>query len=380
MNSNGGAEHGPNGGAGDIPATPQSEAELVPHRIPLVPERSDFLDGDAPATEKVEAFLARVFSATGSEATSTAGAMVPWICDALLSNHSVKAYGRDLMDFLRHMEAQGVTPLEVTADHVKLYKRALLEAGRTSATVARRLSVLRGAYKELAAKGLVSWETAQDIGAVKAPGVQKNSTPSLTQRQAISLLEAIPSDTLQGIRDLALMSVFFITGCRVSAVTGACVGHLETDGVEHYLHVTEKRNKKRRKILLDAARPVLAYVSRAGIGDDKEGPLFRPMRPDGTGLERRRLDRKTPWRLVKKYCQAAGIDPDRLGGRGIGIHSLRKTAINDAIRNGATMHEVREFAGHADIRTTEVYFVRKEEDAEVAARRIHIRIAGRKSE
>ena len=57
----------------------------------------------------------------------------------------------------------------------------------------------------------------------------------------------------------------------------------------------------------------------------KEGPLFRPMKPDGTGLERRHLDRKTPWRLVKKYCRAAGIDPDRLGGRGIGIHSLRKT-------------------------------------------------------
>ena len=209
---------------------------------------------------------------------------------------------RDLMDFLRHMEAQGVTPLEVTADHVKLYKRALLEAGRTSATVARRLSVLRGTYKQLAAKGLVSWETAQDIAAVKAPGVQKNSTPSLTQKQAIALLEAIPSDTLQGIRDLALMSVFFLTGCRVSAVTGACVGHLETDGVEHYLHVTEKRNKKRRKILLDAARPVRAYLERAGIGEDREGPLFRPMSPDGAGLVRRHLDRKTSWRLVKKYC------------------------------------------------------------------------------
>ena len=147
--------------------------------------------------------------------------------------------------------------------------------------------------------------------------------------------------------------MFFLTGCRVSAVVGACVGHLETDGVEHYLNVTEKRNKKRRKILLDAARPVLAYLARAGIGDDKEGPLFRPMKPDGSGVERRHLDRKTPWRLVKKYCKAAGIDPERLGGRGIGIHSLRKTAINDAIRNGATMHEVREFAGHADIRTTE---------------------------
>ena len=40
------------------------------------------------------------------------------------------------------------------------------------------------------------------------------------------------------------------------------------------------------------------------------------------------------------------------------------------------MHEVRELAGHADIRTTEVYIVRKEEDAEMAARRIHICVMG----
>jgi site-specific recombinase XerD len=359
-------------------ANTDSQLPALPLRPPLVPENSDFFEGDVPAADKVEAFLTNALEASGS--ASVAAALVPWICDALLSNHSVKAYGRDFMDFVRRMQTQGVTPLEVTADHVKLYKRALLEDGMTSATVARRLSVLRGAYEQLAAKGLISWEISQDIAAVKAPGVQKNATPSLTQKQAIALLEAIPTDTLQGIRDLALMSVFFLTGCRVSAVTGACVGHLETDGVDHYLHVTEKRNRKRRKILLDAARPVLAYVKRAGIGDDREGPLFRPMEPDGSGFERRHMDRKTPWRLVKKYCEAAGIDPKRLGARGIGIHSLRKTAINDAIRNGATMHEVREFAGHADIRTTEVYFIRKEEDAEVAARKIQIRLTGRKSE
>src|SRR6516225_9762200 len=124
-----------------------------PARVPLVPERSDFIEGDAPAAAKVEAFLAQALAATGG-ANITAGALVPWICDALLSNHSVKAYGRDLMDFLRHMQAQGVDPLDVTADHVKVYKRALLEAGKTSATVARRLSVLRGTYEQLAAKGL----------------------------------------------------------------------------------------------------------------------------------------------------------------------------------------------------------------------------------
>src|SRR5207249_11083046 len=89
----------------------------------------------------------------------------------------------------------------------------------------------------------------------KATRVEKTTTPALTQKQAVALLEAIPTDTLQGLRDFALMSVFFITGCRVSAIIRACVGHLETDGVEHYLNVTEKRNKKRRKILLDLARP-----------------------------------------------------------------------------------------------------------------------------
>jgi site-specific recombinase XerD len=366
-----------------LPAT-ATRVELAPPaapaRPPLLPERSDFLDGDAPAAEKVQAFLARALEATGGNAPDLGGALVPWICDALLSNHSVKAYGRDFLDFVRHMQPLGVPPLAVTADHVKLYKRALHEAGMTPATIARRLSVLRGAYKQLAAKGLVSWETAQDIAAIKASGVQKNSTPSLTRQQAVALLEAIPTETLQGIRDLAMISVFFLTGCRVSAVTGACVGHLEFDGVDHFLHVTEKRNKKRRKILLDAARPVLAYVERAGIRGDREGPLFRPMTPDASRLIRRHLDRKTPWRLVKKYCRAAGIDPDRLGSRGIGIHSLRKTAINDAIRNGATMHEVREFAGHSDIRTTEIYFVRKEEDAEVAARKIQIRLTGRRGD
>jgi integrase/recombinase XerD len=354
-----------------------AEAPAAPQRVPLVPERTEFLVGDEPAAEKVAAFLAKALPAAGGPA-GPAEALVPWVCDVLLSDHSVKAYGRDLADFVRHMEAQGVDPLHVTADHVKLYKRALLEAGLKATTVARRLSVLRGTYQQLAAKGLLPWKTAQDIAAIKAPRVEKNTTPALTQKQAVALLEAIPTDTLQGLRDFALLSAFFITGCRVSAVVRACVGHLETDGVEHYLNVTEKRNKKRRKILLDAARAVLAYVERAGILEDIEGPLFRPLRPDGLGLVRRHLDRKTPGRLVKKYCQAAGIEPGRLGGRGIGVHSLRKTAITDAIRNGAGMHEVREFAGHSDIRTTELYCVRKEEDAEVAARRIQIRVSGRK--
>jgi integrase/recombinase XerC len=130
------------------------------------------------------------------------------------------------------MQAQGVTPLEVTADHVKFFKCGLLEAGMTPEAVARRLSVLLGAYQQLAATGSSRGRPPRTWPPPRPPGVQKNATRSLTQKQAIALLEAIPSHTFQGIRDLALMSVFFLTGCRVSAVVGTCVGHLETDGIE----------------------------------------------------------------------------------------------------------------------------------------------------
>jgi len=223
------------------PIPPSTELAIIKAKAPpLLAERTDFLEGDAPAAAKVEAFLAKALAASGSDAPTTAGALVPWICDVLLSNHSVKAYGRDLADFVRHMQAQGVEPLHVTADQVKLYKRALLEAGLKPATVARRLSVLRGTYKQLAAKGLIAWETAQDIAAIKAPGVQKNSTPSLTQRQAIAL----------GIRQISAISPRYAAGrgglCRVErgcrcrpldppaalrrAGRGGCAGRMQASG------------------------------------------------------------------------------------------------------------------------------------------------------
>src|SRR5262245_21722820 len=46
-----------------------------------------------------------------------------------------------------------------------------------------------------------------------------------------------------------------------------------------------------------------AQADRRTGGKDAEGPLFRPLRPDGCGFVRRHLDRKTPWRLVKR-CAA----------------------------------------------------------------------------
>jgi hypothetical protein len=70
-----------------------------------VPAGRDFLVGDARAADKVHAFLARTLAATGGCAAAIIFALVPWVCDALQSSHSVKAYLLDLTDFFRYMQA-----------------------------------------------------------------------------------------------------------------------------------------------------------------------------------------------------------------------------------------------------------------------------------
>lgn len=335
------------------------------------PDSTPTIDGSA--ADKVEAFLRKMLPAVFDHVTHPAHALVPWVCDVLQSKQSLAVYGQDIRDFAAHMERIGVSPLDVRPDHVRLYKAALRDAGLAGATIARKLSVLRGMYRQFAKKKLIDWETAQDIVAVESPKVQKNTTPALTEAQASRLLHAPDATSLQGLRDKALLHTLFMTACRVSAITRAKIGHLEFDGVEWYLNVIEKRGKKQRKILLEAARSIRTYLEAAGISNEREGALFRRFGKDGRTLAPEPLTRSTVWRIVKKYCVLAGIPPDRLGDRGIGVHSLRKTALNNAIQNGAQLHEVRELAGHADVRTTELYFVRHERDAERAARRIAIR-------
>lgn len=322
---------------------------------------------------EVARFLGQVFGVTRGRPGDPAAALLPWVCDRLRSEHSRRGYARDLGEFARHVSAHGIDPLAVTGDDVRVYKAALLAAGQQPASVARVLSVLRGAYRQFAKKGLVDWVRAQDIQAVESPRVDKGGTPALSQREAVSLLHAPDRNTLAGLRDHALLFVLFKTACRVSAVANAVVGDVERTDTDYYLVVTEKGGKRERKALLEASSVVLAYMEMAGIRADRDGPLFRPLAKDRKGFLPRPLPRTTVWLVVKGHARRAGIEVERSGGRGVGVHSLRKTALTNALENGAPIEKVQQLAGHADIRTTQLYYRPGPKDAEDAARHIQIR-------
>lgn len=79
-------------------------------------------------------------------------------------------------------------PLSVGGDDVRIFRDALQQAGMKPATIAKHLSVIRGVYRKFGKRGLVDWETVQDIRAVELPRVHKNSTPILTEAEAKKLL------------------------------------------------------------------------------------------------------------------------------------------------------------------------------------------------
>src|SRR5438445_7058523 len=173
-----------------------------------------------------------------------------------------------------------MNPLYVTGDDLSVYKAALLATGQTTATVARTLSVLRGTYQQFGKRGLIPWERVRDIQSVESPRVEKNTTPCLSQQEAIKLLHAPDPSTMTGRRDHALLFTYFKTAARCSAVRNARIGDIERTDFDWYLVVREKGGKMQRKALLEAAPAVLAYLDAAGIRDHLDGPLFQPIRKE----------------------------------------------------------------------------------------------------
>lgn len=308
------------------------------------------------------------------QANEAAAAIIPWFCDALPSSKSRKDYFADMRAFFLAMQSQGVHPLDVTGDHVRLYKEALSESGMKSASISRALSVIRGTYQQFGKKQLVPWDRVGDIQAVESPRVEKNTTPSLSEAEACRLLHAPDETTVIGIRDHAILFTYFKTACRFVAIANARVGDLERTDTDWFIVVQEKGKRQRRLPLLEAAGPILRWLDVAGISfGESEHPLFCPLERDRRTPKPRALSQQSMLDIVKRHAREIGLDVSRLGRRGICTHSLRKTALNNALEHGAKVEEVQQWAGHADIRTTQEYINYKEDDAEAAARRCQIR-------
>ena len=300
----------------------------------------------APSPDLVPAQL---FAPTPKAATR----VLEFFTAQINNDHTRKAYLNATRRFSQWCEMHGLHELTaVRPFHVAAFVKEL--QGRVAPpTVKQNLAALRMLFDWLVIGHIIDVSPAH---AVRGPKyvVKKGKTPVLTAEEARALLDAIPTTTLTGLRDRALIGVMVYTFARVNAVIGMKVKDYFTQGRRGWVRLHEKGGKEHEVPCHHTLERILDdYIEAAGLANDPNGALFRSTgRKTG---EAQALWQQDVYRMIQRRAAAAGIATK------IGAHTFRATGITAYLKNKGTLEHAQTIANHASPRTTKLYDRRSDE-------------------
>ena len=159
--------------------------------------------------------------------------------------------------------------------------------------------------------------------------------------KAPSAIAASGESSIKGLRDKALLELFFSTGLRLAEL---CSLNRDLDLSRDEFSIRGKGEKVRVVFLSDEAKAAIrAYLV---VRKDMEEAMF-------VNIARNKIaGRLTPRsieRIVRQYAIKAGIS------KKVTPHVLRHSFATDLLSNGADIRSVQMMLGHANIATTQVY-------------------------
>jgi integrase/recombinase XerD len=258
-----------------------------------------------------------------------------------------QAYQIAAAKFFAWCERHDITRLEqIRTLHVAAYIE-LLTHEQAAPTVKQNLAALRMLFEALR-------EPVENPAAnVRGPKhvVRMGRTPVLSGPQAKMLIESIPTETLSGRRDRALIALMIYSFARVSAVIGMDVKDYYLYGNRRWIRLVEKGSKCHTVPVHHKAEELIdAYLASARIVD---GALFRTVDRQGR-ITAERMSRQTAWEMVKRRAREADLP------EGTTNHTFRATGITCYLSNGGTIENAKNIAAHASIKTTQSYDRREE--------------------
>ncbi len=132
-----------------------------------------------------------------------------------LARNTVNAYRRDLRPYVDILAEMGLEDVAaVTPDAVSGFVRHLNSAGLAPATVARKVSAVRGLHRFLVTEDLTSSDPTSTLESPRRPATLPKA---LTVDEVFALLEKPDRSTRLGTRDAALLEFLYASG-------GASVG------------------------------------------------------------------------------------------------------------------------------------------------------------
>ena len=185
---------------------------------------------------------------------------------------------------------------------------------------------------------------------VKGAKLDKNHKKDyLTSRQAKEVLAGVQTDSEEGLRNYAILSLMVTGGLRTIEVSRADVEDLRTVGESTVLYIQGKGREEKTeyiKISAPVEKAIRSYL-KARENVEEGQPLFTSTSNNSKG---KRITTRTVSGVVKTALRNAGYDSTRLTA-----HSLRHTAITLALLAGREITEVQQFARHANLNTTMIY-------------------------
>ena len=260
-----------------------------------------------------------------------------------------RAYQNDVQEFMAFAGIEDPHAFRLVGrGHVLAWRRDLERRALSAATIRRKLSALSSLFESLCEANAVQ---GNPVDGVKRPKLdsQEGKTPAIGDRQARELLAAPDASTLQGLRDRAILATLLYHGLRRAELCALRLVDLQDRRGVRHLQVHGKGSKIRYVPLHPAAAgAIAAYLEAAGHGDDKPGPLFRPVSNNARGA--RAITPDGVYKVLVRYAGVVGIDVE-----GFGPHALRATAATNALEHDADIAKVQQWLGHANISTTRVY-------------------------
>jgi site-specific recombinase XerD len=243
---------------------------------------------------------------------------------------------------------------QVEPVHVAAFVETQLKT-QSKPTVKLRLAALRMLFDWMVVGQVIPTNPAH---AVRGPkhSQRKGKTPVLNVDEARTLLDAIDTTSLPGLRDRALIALMVYTFARVGAAISMKVEDFFVQGRRGWVRLREKGGKDHEMPThhnLD--RYLEEYIAAVGIAEDRKGPLFRTARGRSGELTDNALLQSDVWRMIRRRAVDAGIKTE------IGCHTFRATGITAYLKNGGRLEIAQQMAAHESARTTGLYDRRSDE-------------------
>ena len=185
-----------------------------------------------------------------------------------------------------------------------------------------------------------------DIITIRPKKHEKPVIPFLTEDELKALLAQPNPSTRHGLRDLTLLSLLYDSGARVQEITDLELKDIRLTNPAMVTLTGKGRKARQVPLMKDTCKLLDTYIRNFDLNSK---PLTSPLFFNQKGQA---LSRYGVTYILKKYASHAELDGN---AKKISPHVLRHTKAMHLLRAGVNMIYIRDFLGHVDISTTEVY-------------------------